>query len=52
MHNRVQRIDDMRVEEQNDILSVFYSSARPFKKAKERLLTQSEKDVVKLYIYS
>ena len=41
MHNRAQRNDDMVVEEQKNILSVFCSSARPFGKAKECLLTRS-----------
>ena len=38
----------MGVEEQNDIFSVFCSSAHPFGKTKEHLLTQNEKDVVEL----
>ena len=40
----------MGVEEQNDILSIFCSSARPFGKAKERLLNRSKKDAVELYV--
>ena len=50
MHNQVQRNDDMGVEEQNDILSIFCSSARPFGKTKERLLTRNEKDATELYV--
>ena len=42
MHNRVQRNDDMGVEEQNDILSIFCFSTRPFGKAKERTFTNPE----------
>ena len=50
MHTQAQRNDDMVVEEQNDILSVFCSSACPFRRAKEHLLTQSENDTIELYV--
>lgn len=50
MHNRAQRNDDLGDEEQDDIFSIFCSSVRPFGKAKERLLTQKEKDAAELYV--
>ena len=40
----------MGVKEENDILYVICSSACLFGKAKECLLTRSEKDVVELYV--
>lgn len=51
IHNQVQRNDDMGIKEQNNIFSVFCSSARPFGKTKEHLLIQNEKDVVELYVF-
>ena len=50
IHNRVQRNDDIGVEEQNDILFMFYSSTRPFGKTKEHILTRNEKDAAELYV--
>lgn len=40
----------MGVEEKNNILPVFCSSARPFEKAKECLMTRKEKEAAERYI--